>query len=103
MTLTATQALAKEITEDAVRLPHSTNGNPRYYVAAYNFRNVSGDFYRPAFADMYRGKKFGAGWVFTSYSLENDIRRSVESLATSLSRNAATKAPRWQHGPEVAA
>ena len=78
MTMT-TQNEAAEIAQAAVKMKCDINGNPRYYVPCYHFRTAPGKYFRPAFANMYRGKKFGAGWVFQSYSLENDIRRSIEA------------------------
>ena len=62
----------------AVRLNNDTNGNPRYYISCVEFRDAEGNFIRPAFADMYRGKKYGAGWVFQSFALANDLRRTIE-------------------------
>ena len=55
---------AQEIADNATRLPNDINGNPRYYVWYYAF-----DGERPPFATMYRGKKYGSGWVFQSYWL----------------------------------
>jgi len=72
---------ASEITEEALRLKNCINGNPRYYISAVMFHR-DGDFYRPKFCNKYTGKRYGAGWVFTSYSLENDIRRSIEVAAS---------------------
>jgi hypothetical protein len=71
---------AAEIAMTATKLNNCVNGNPRYYVAAYEFKGDSGEYYRPAFANKYRGKAYGAGWVFTSYNLESCIRRSLEEV-----------------------
>ena len=68
-----------EITEEALRLKNCINGNPRYYISAVMFHR-DGDFYRPKFCNKYTGKRYGAGWVFTSYSLENDIRDAIASV-----------------------
>jgi len=62
----------------AVRLKNDSNGNPRYYISCIEFRDAEGNFIRPAFANMYRGKKYGAGWVFQSYSLAWDLGRTIE-------------------------
>lgn len=70
---------AKEISEQAVRLDNDINGNPRYYISCVSFMDENSNFYRPKFANVYRGKKFGAGWVFQSYALENHLRESLAS------------------------
>ena len=79
MTQLANQAA--DIAMTATKLNNCINGNPRYYVAAYQFKGDSGEYYRPAFANMYRGKAYGAGWVFSSYNLESCVRRSLEEAA----------------------
>ncbi len=66
---------AKEIADGATRLPSDINGNPRYYVWYYAF-----DGERPPFADKYRGKKYGAGWVFQSYYLADTVQQSLNKL-----------------------
>ena len=66
---------AKEIAACATRLDNDVYGNPRYYVWALAF-----DGARPPFANKYRGKKFGAGWVFQSYYLPHDIQLSLNKM-----------------------
>ena len=68
------------IAANAVRLDNCINGNPRYYLQAYDFTDATGALYRPAYVKAYRGKRFGAGWVLSSYSLENDIRDAIASV-----------------------
>ena len=71
------KAKAIDLAQRAIRLPNDVNGNPRYYLPVYVFvRN--GRFYRPKYARKYRGKQFGPGWVFSSYSLEEDLLVSIE-------------------------
>ncbi len=69
--------LAEAIEIEAVKIDNDVNGNPRYYFAGYMFRDGRGRRVRPAFADKYRGKKFGAGWVFTSFNLNSTLIRSI--------------------------
>lgn len=66
---------AKEIAATAIQLNNDVNGNPRYLVWKLAF-----DGQRPPFADKYRGKKFGAGWVFQSYYLAHDIQLSLNKM-----------------------
>jgi len=68
---------SKDIAESAIKLDNDVNGNPRYYIPVFMFSDASGNFYRPKYVTKYRGKKYGAGWIFQSYSLESDIRESM--------------------------
>jgi len=70
---------AREIADEALRLTNCVNGNPRYYISAMMFRRAGADnFYRPEFCRKYTGKRYGAGWVFSSYNLETEISRAIE-------------------------
>ena len=77
---TYTPFTVSEIAEEALRMTNCVNGNPRYYISAMMFRR-DGDFYRPNYCRKYTGKRYGAGWVFTSYNLERDISQAVEVAA----------------------
>lgn len=70
---------AKEIAESAIRLDNDVNGNPRYYIPVFMFWDALGKGVRPLGAVMYRGKKYGAGWVFQSYNLQRDIERALDA------------------------
>lgn len=63
-----------------VRLKNDVNGNPRYYVGAYDLaalvgvsvdglQNIAG---RAGFK-KYRGNKYGAGYVTQSYNLSHSV------------------------------
>ncbi len=69
---------AHRIAEFAIRLDNDLNGNPRYYIPAFMFITGVGGWYRPSYAVKYRGKKYGAGWVFQSYVLANDLYKSLK-------------------------
>ena len=63
MTIKLTQA-------NFTRLDSDINGNPRYYLPVYmadekNVRKIGGV--------KYRGKRYGAGWVFQSYALQGEV------------------------------
>lgn len=62
----------------AIHLPNDVNGNPRYYLSVIHFVGNDGKFYRPRYCSKYRGKRFGAGWVFQSYNLESDLREAIK-------------------------
>jgi len=70
---------AREIAQSAIRLDNDINGNPRYYIPVFMFWDTLGKGVRPMGAVKYRGKRYGPGWVFTSYALENDIRDCLKS------------------------
>jgi len=74
-----TTLTAREIADEATRLDNDVNGNPRYYLPVFMFVNGAGEMYRPKGCSKYRGKRYGAGWVFQSYNLEYDIRNALES------------------------
>lgn len=69
---------ARNLADSAIKLDRDVNGNPRYYLPVSSFCDESGDMYRPKFCSKYRGKKYGAGWVFQSYLLEYDIAESIK-------------------------
>ena len=68
---------AQEIAQHATRIDNDYNGNPRYYISACAFMD-SGEFYRPKHISKYRGKRYGAGWVFQSYDLQGDILQELK-------------------------
>ena len=63
----------------AIRLDNDVNGNPRYYLPVYSFADESGEFFRPKYCSKYRGKKYGAGYVIQSYSLQSDLRDALKA------------------------
>jgi len=60
----------KLTTDNFKRLDNDTNGNPRYYLPIYLATESAA---RKLGAVKYRGKKYGAGWVFQSYALQGDV------------------------------
>lgn len=79
--ITATQEhrdMVKGIVDSAIRLDNDVNGNPRYYIPVFMFIGKNGKWFRPAYANKYRGKRYGAGWAFQSYNLELSIERAIE-------------------------
>jgi len=55
--------------ENFTRIESDAYGNPRYYLPIYLAEE---SIARKLGAVKYRGKKYGAGWVFQTYSLRND-------------------------------
>ena len=81
---------ALDIARSAERLNNDINGNPRYYISCIHFADdgdapLGNSMYRPAFADKYRGKKYGAGWVFQSYYLADDVQCALNARAGKVS------------------
>jgi len=55
---------------DFIRIENDSNGNPRYYLPFYL---ASEAIARKLGGVKYRGKKYGRGWVFQSYSLQSEV------------------------------
>lgn len=70
--------LVKGIVDSAIRIDSDVNGNPRYYIPVFMFSGADNKFFRPAYANKYRGKKYGAGWVFQSYNLTRSVEIALE-------------------------
>jgi hypothetical protein len=56
--------------EDFQRIDSDVNGNPRYYLPVYLATESAA---RKIGGVKYRGKKYGAGWLFQSYALQGKI------------------------------
>lgn len=72
------QTESARLADQAIKMQNDVNGNPRYYLPVFCFADSDGKFYRPRHCSKYRGKRFGAGWVFQSYNLESDLREAVK-------------------------
>ena len=66
-----------EIKESAIRLDNDINGNPRYYFPRYVWPKMDDKTRRSAGLSMYRGKRYGAGYVMMAYNLLNDIEYAL--------------------------
>ena len=66
----------------AFRCDNDVNGNPRYIVHYLDLGIdcETSNLTRKAGITPFRGKWFGGGFVFSSYSLERDLKRIVEIL-----------------------
>ena len=72
--------LIADLVKSSIALPHDVNGNPRRYIPVYMFVGADGKFFRPKYATKYRGKKYGPGWVFSSYNLQEELHYSLEGM-----------------------
>jgi hypothetical protein len=73
--MTTTLKLTKD---DFKRILNDINGNPRYYLPIYLAEE---SIARKLGAVKYRGRKYGAGWVFQTYNLQSDIDAINSHLA----------------------
>jgi hypothetical protein len=64
------QTTSKLTTEDFYPIDNDVNGNPRYYLPVFLATESAA---RKTGGVKYRGKKYGAGWVFQSYDLQREI------------------------------
>ena len=71
------KTIIKLTEENFTRIESDTNGNPRYYLPIYLAQE---SIARKLGAVKYRGKKYGAGWVFQTYSLRNDCDKLNASI-----------------------
>jgi hypothetical protein len=55
---------------DFTRIENDVNGNPRYYLPAFMAEEKA---VRKIGGVKYRGKRYGAGWVFQSYALQGEV------------------------------
>lgn len=72
--------LAHDIAASAIRIDNDVYGNPRYYLPFFMLPRMSDDQRRKAGLAKYRGKRFGAGYVIQSYSLEHDLGIVVDRI-----------------------
>jgi hypothetical protein len=56
--------------DDFKRISNDVNGNPRYYLPIFLSPETIA---RKLGAVKYRGKQYGAGWVFQTYNLQSDV------------------------------
>lgn len=64
---------AKELAQSVIRIDNDVNGNPRYYIPIFLLPRMDDKRRRNGGLAKYRGKRFGAGYVFQSYSIEHDL------------------------------
>jgi hypothetical protein len=55
---------------DFTRIDSDVNGNPRYYLPVFMASEKAA---RKIGGVKYRGKRYGAGWVFQSYALQGEV------------------------------
>ena len=72
---------AGELAQSAIRLDNDINGNPRYYLPIYMLPRMADKARLKAGLSRYRGKRFGAGYVIQSYSLEYDLSFVLQTIA----------------------
>ena len=72
---------ASELAQSAIRLDNDINGNPRYYLPIYMLPRMADKARLKAGLSRYRGKRFGAGYVIQSYSLEYDLSFVLQTIA----------------------
>ena len=68
--------------DNFLRIDSDYNGNHRYYLPQYLAEEEDA---RPLGGKKYRGKKYGAGWVFSTYNL-NSVINLLNSANPSLSK-----------------
>ena len=72
--------LVSELKASAIRLDNDVNGNPRYYFPKFVWPQMDNKTRLSAGLNLYRGKKYGAGYVMQSYSLDGDIDHAINAI-----------------------
>lgn len=67
--MTNTNEKTQVTKEDFTRIASDYCGNPRYYLPIYL---APESIVRKLGAVKYRGKQYGAGWVFQTYNLQSE-------------------------------
>ena len=73
--------LVSELRASAIRLDNDVNGNPRYYFPKFVWPQMDNKTRLSAGLNLYRGKKYGAGYVMQSYSLDGDIDHAINAVS----------------------
>lgn len=72
--------LVSELKASAIRLDNDVNGNPRYYFPKFVWPEMDNKTRLSAGLNLYRGKKYGAGYVMQSYYLDGDIDHALYAI-----------------------
>lgn len=72
-----TQRTTDDLMQSAIKIDCDTNGNPRYYFPKFVWPDMGRTIRLRAGLNMYRGKRYGAGYVMQSYNLRADIDHAL--------------------------
>lgn len=91
----------RKLEQIAIRLNNDINGNPRYYIGRVELACLFGietkklDCWAGDLGlRLYRGSRYGAGYVFQSYNLENELENIKYRL--DLARAVRAKMPEYE-------
>lgn len=91
----------RKLEQIAIRLDNDINGNPRYYIGMFELACLFAIHYKSLECwagdlglKMYRGSRCGAGYVFTSYNLENELENLKYKL--DLARAVRERMPEYE-------
>ena len=73
--------MAAKMVPGLVRLDNDVYGNPRYYIPIFLLPRMDDKRRRKGGLVKYRGRKYGAGYVFTSYSVAYDLAHILFKIA----------------------
>jgi len=75
-----TYFIPSDIKQSSIRLDNDINGNPRYYFPKYMWPKMDDKTRRSAGLALYRGKRYGAGYVMTTYNLDGDLDYALYAI-----------------------
>ena len=92
---------ARDLAEQFQRIDSDIYGNPRYYIGAYSLPEILRLYRKQAASGLsvYRGRRFGSGYVAQSYNLEYDCEKWLERAAAIMGK---AEAGGYQWGPGFA-
>ena len=70
--------------DNFTRIDNDINGNPRYYLPIYLLDELTHKEINQCGGVKYRGKKYGPGYVFTSYNINDTIKILSHKIAQSM-------------------
>lgn len=75
-----TQRTTDDLMQSAIKIDCDMYGNPRYYFPKFVWPDMDQKTRLSAGLNMYRGKRYGAGYVMQSYNLRADIDYALYAI-----------------------
>ena len=72
--------LVSDVKNSAIRIDNDINGNPRYYFPKYMWPAMDDKTRRSAGLALFRGKRYGSGYVLTSHFLDGDLDYALYAI-----------------------
>lgn len=80
----AVNKLVTDLSDSAIRMDNDAYGNPRYYIPFYMFPEMADKVRSKAGLHLYRGKRYGKGYVIQAYSLKHELQHVANTVIDAL-------------------